>query len=454
VTTALACDRAGAGVGYVMPRVAGASLHAIGEPRYQRTNAGVVPHLVPALLALHDAIAALHRARIVIGDCNDLNVLVDGPRVHLIDVDSYQFGGFACPMFSERFVDPRLCPPTQLVPSAPHDEASDWFAFAAMAFRTLLGVGPYGGVARSCPPSARALRRHSVLAADVTYPRTARSPSILPDELVATFRDWFEGDRRGVFPRAALERLHLAPCAQCGEPHARAVCPACRTRTHVPPASIGGRLRWHAIAPSDVALDHEVGAPTPVWLDGETLFRAGRLGPERIGSVLADQTRAWCGARLGVGFYRAGGYTVGFVFHPARGRLDDRVALPRIRGRLIAAHATLGETTAWLWLTTVDGGRVVTTAIVIDSSARVLAVDDVTAAPWHAGIPGACAAGAHLFVPTDDGVARVELQQRVLVQTRTFPETAALISAGDRLALHPGGIDAVRADDAIRLTLT
>ena len=101
------------------------------------------------LLALHDAIAGLHAAGVVIGDCNDLNVLVDGRRVHLIDVDSYQFGGFACPMFSERFVDPRLCDAQQLVPVRPHDADSDWFAFAVMVFRSLLGVGPWGGVAKN-----------------------------------------------------------------------------------------------------------------------------------------------------------------------------------------------------------------------------------------------------------------------------------------------------------------
>ena len=91
-------------------------LHAYGEPRWRRDHPIAGADLVAALLSLHDAIAELHRSGVVIGDCNDLNVLVDGRGVHLIDVDSYQFGGYACPMFSERFVDPRLCTPQQLVP--------------------------------------------------------------------------------------------------------------------------------------------------------------------------------------------------------------------------------------------------------------------------------------------------------------------------------------------------
>lgn len=118
--------------GYLMPKITGEPLHSYGEPRWRREHPIDGADLVAALLALHDALDRLHRAGVVIGDCNDLNVLVDGRRVHLIDVDSYQFGGYACPMWSERFVDPRLCDQT-LAPVRPHDAASDWFAFAVMA---------------------------------------------------------------------------------------------------------------------------------------------------------------------------------------------------------------------------------------------------------------------------------------------------------------------------------
>lgn len=477
---ALAGKRSRDAVGYLMPKIAGEPLHAYGEPRWRRDHPIPGDDAVAALLALHDAIAALHRAGIVIGDCNDLNVLVEGRRVHLIDVDSYQLPGFPCPMFSERFVDPRLCD-AQLAPVRPHDEASDWYAFAAMAFRTLLGVGPWGGVhqpadpARRCPPGARALRRLSVYAADVVYPRAARPLAILPDELADTFRAIFERDQRGAFPRVLLERLRLRPCSSCGDEHGRVRCPACQTQAHLPPAVVHGALRWQAIDPAEAAPGaREVGARRPgdaVWLEGGALWRAGAppgdglaraglragaLGPERIGGVLPHQTRAWASARLGVGFYRAGGYAVGFVFRPDRGPLDDRVALPRLRGRLVAAHATLGDDRAWLWLTMADApsGRLVTTCVVIGEGAAVLAAAELADAPWLAGIAGACAAGPHLFVPTDDGVARVELVQGAIVQTRTFAETAPLVGAGDRLALTRGGLDVVRRRDAIRMQLT
>ena len=243
-------------------------------------------------------------------------------------------------------------------------------------------------------------------------------------------------------------------CSTCGDEHARVRCPGCTTQVHVPPAVVHGRLRWQAIAPADVALAYECTRATPVWLDGGALWRTTRLGPERIGGVLAGQTRAWASRDLGIGFYRAGGYAVGFTFRPERGGLDDRLALPKIRGQLVAAHATVGRDRAWLWLTTAEQGRIATTCIVVAADGSVLATDTLADAPWLAGIPGACVAGPHLFVPTDGGVARVEIVQGAIVQTRTFAETAALVSAADRLALAPGAIDVLRATDALRMQLT
>lgn len=446
-------------VGYLMPKVSGVPLHSLGEPKWRRDNPVAGADVVAALLALHDAIAELHRAGVVIGDCNDLNVLVDGRRVHLIDVDSYQFGGFACPMFSERFVDPRLCDPQQLVPVRPHDEASDWFAYAAMAFRTLLGVGPWGGVhqpasaALRVPPTQRALRRLSVLAADIVYPRAAKALATLPDELLAAFRAIFEQDQRGPGLRTELERLRLRACTTCGEEHGRVRCPACQTAAHLPPVVVHGRLRWTQI-PMPASSQYEITRTSAIWIDQGALWRAGKLGPERIGAVLAAQTRAWVGAKLGVGFYRAGGYAAGFVFRPDRGVLDDRVVLPKLRGQLVDACATIGDDRAWLFFTAVDGGRLVTTCVVIGADASVIASATLPDAPWIAGIAGACAAGPHLFVPTDDGLARVEVVQNTITQTRTFVETAPLVGAGDRLSLSPGGIDVTRRRDAIRMQLT
>jgi tRNA A-37 threonylcarbamoyl transferase component Bud32 len=461
----LALDKQKRACGYLMPKIRGTALHDYGEPRWRREHTVLAEDVIAMLLALHDAIAGLHRAGVVIGDCNDLNVLVESRRVHLIDVDSYQLAGFPCSMFSERFVDPRLCDAQQLVPVRPHDEDSDWFAFAVMVFRTLLGVGPWGGVARSGSPGGRALRRHSVLASDVTYPRAARPLAILPDDVLATFRAIFERDQRGVFPRTLLASLHLRGCRTCGEQHARVRCPSCQAIAHVPPAVVHGRLRYQPIAVEDVAVatwrvtDRYIVKPrrtlsNSVWLEGNALMRETPLGPERIGDVLARQTQAWFGPKLGIGFYRASGYTVGFVFRPDRGGLDDRVVMPKLRGQVVSSRAIVGDDRAWLFLTCADGGRLATTCLVVRSDARVLASETLGDATWLTGVGGACAVGPHLFVPTDDGIARIEVVQDTIVQTRVFAETAPFVSASDALALSPGGLDVRRRRDAIRMQLT
>jgi tRNA A-37 threonylcarbamoyl transferase component Bud32 len=415
-------------VGYVMPRIAGAPLHALGEPRWCRDHADL--DVIAILLALHDAVAGLHRAGVVIGDFNDLNVLVDGERIHLIDVDSYQLPGFPCAMFSERFVDPRLCNAQALVPVRPRDEASDWFAFAAMALRSLLHVGPWGGVVPGMSPSARALRRISVLAREVTYPRAAQPVTSLPDELVERFRAIFERNERGVFPRAVLERLQR-----------------CAKATSVPSPTYLGTLSTRT---TQTAFTTQPAASVRV-ADG-LLQRRTPIGWERIGTVLAGQTRVWVGPSLGVGFYRAGGYSVGFVFRPDRGPLDDRIQMPRLRGQLVDAHAVLAEDRAWLFVTLADAGRITTTALVVDAQARVLA-SCILDAPWAAGIAGACATGPHLFVPTDDGIARIEVDAGAVVQTRTFAATAPLVTAADHLSIADGGLVVQRARDAIQLHL-
>lgn len=469
-------------VGYRMTKVDGEPLHHLGEPRWRRERAVLTAEALAPLVELFDAVAALHQRGVVIGDFNDLNVLVDGSRAHLIDADSYQFGGFRCAMFSERFLDPRLCQGA-LVPAQPHDADSDWFAFHVMVMRTLLLVGPWGGVyqpkdpAARCTPSARPLRRISIFDPEVVLPRAALPVTALPDELRVHLAEIFQGVRRGAPPRRLLAELRFSRCSGCGLEHAHRRCPACTVAVtvavaiapvvagalHVAPIDRAPLLAALAAAAAPIPSAAPAAATARIWLEAEALWRRTPLGRERIGGVLGGQTWAWASASLGAGFYRAGGYTVGFVFDPRRWLLDDRLRLPPLRGELVAAHATFTDERAWLWITLAQRGRLTTTAIVVDRRGDVLAVApdlDVLELPWLAGVGGACAAGPYLFVPTDGGLVRLEISRTPapspLTVTRTFSETAPLVCAADRLALAPGGgaLDVLRASDAVRLTLS
>jgi H/ACA ribonucleoprotein complex subunit 3 len=233
---ALATDRAGGRLlGYTMRHLVAADVLLRYAERGYRC-AGVSQESVRQIfLDLHTTLTRLHQAGVVVGDFNDLNVLVRGIEAYLIDVDSFQFGRYCCPVFTARFVDPLLCDPNQQSPvlCRPHTTASDWYAFAVMLMQCLLFVGPYGGVyrpsdpARLVPQDARPLRRLTVFHPQVRYPKPAVPWERLPDDLLHHFHRVFERDWRGEFPRSLLSALRWTICTACGTEHARTLCPQC-----------------------------------------------------------------------------------------------------------------------------------------------------------------------------------------------------------------------------------
>lgn len=231
----LATDRSGQRIhGYTMGFIEGAEvLMRFGDPRL-RDLAGSSARV---LADLHATVAGLHALGVVIGDFNDLNVLVKDERAYVIDADSFQFGGFLCRVFTERFVDPLKCDPLEKRPllCQPFSEDSDWYAFTVMVMQTLLSVGPYGGIFRPKSASARVpeptrpLRRITVFHPEVLYPKPAAPCAVLPDDLLQHLHLVFEKDARGAFPRRLLDELAWTRCPACATGHARAVCPFCVT---------------------------------------------------------------------------------------------------------------------------------------------------------------------------------------------------------------------------------
>lgn len=233
---ALATDRTGQTIlGYTMPLLKGIEvLLKYGERSFRQTgmNAQTV---VQIFQDLHTTVSKLHFAGIIIGDFNDLNILVKGTEAYLIDTDSWQFGTFPCQVFTARFVDPLLCQPhaTQPILQHPHNQDSDWYAFTVMLMQCLLFVDPYGGVykpkasSQQVPHTARSLHRITVFHPEVRYPKPAIPYQALSDELLHYFQQVFERDIRGKFPRSLLDHLQWTMCNQCGLEHAQTVCPIC-----------------------------------------------------------------------------------------------------------------------------------------------------------------------------------------------------------------------------------
>lgn len=233
----LITERGGQIVGYTMPFLRNMELLRRYSERGFRAN-GIPNSAVVAIFRdLWGTVDGVHHAGVTIGDFNDLNVLVRGVEAHIIDADSMQFGSFACPMFTARFVDPTRCDTkaTSLLLSQPHTMSSDWYAFAIMLFQSLCFVDPYGGIyvpkdpKTRLPHDQRPLKRISVFHPDVRYPKPAVHYRVLPDDLLQYFHRMLEQDERGTFPHPLLEQLRWTTCTQCGIEHARAVCPTCAT---------------------------------------------------------------------------------------------------------------------------------------------------------------------------------------------------------------------------------
>lgn len=233
-------------LGYTMEFVAKAEVLMRWSERSFRGAALENNKVIEIFEKLQRTVQTLHQNwKVVIGDFNDLNVLVDWAGVpFVIDADSFQFGKYLSRMYTERFVDPLHCDPNETRPilKKPHTEASDWYAWNVMLFRSLLLCDPFGGIYRpsdkkkQIPHTARPLPgyRISVFHKDVIYPKPAVPFDRLPDSLLDWFQNVFQGPHREV-SRHLLANVRWTACSGCGTEHARPSCPSCQK---VAPAAV------------------------------------------------------------------------------------------------------------------------------------------------------------------------------------------------------------------------
>ena len=225
---------------------------------------------------LWQTVDRLHQTwKVVIGDFNDLNILVDwAGDPFIIDADSFQFGKYLSRMYTERFVDPLHCDPKETRPilKFPHKESSDWYAYNVMLFRSLLLCDPFGGIYRpsnknkQIPHAARPLPgyRISVFHKDVIYPKPAVPFDRLPDSFLDWFQSVFEGPQREI-SKHLLMNIRWTICSGCGTEHARPKCPSCQKAA---PAAIKETVKVRG----------KVTSTTVFKTSGEILFAVSQSG--------------------------------------------------------------------------------------------------------------------------------------------------------------------------------
>ncbi len=192
------------------------------------------------------------------------------------------------------------------------------------------------------------------------------------------------------------------------------------------------------------------------WVDQGELKRTGQFGPESIGNVLTNQTLFWVGPTFGFGFYRAGGYQVAFVFEATQKGINDKVALPQIRGQLVDSTTFFTNNYCWFLIATMENGKELNRCYQIDKSGTILATSDAVAgdSSWLGTIRGKCAIGNFLFAATDEGIVRVENDSGKLVETKKFPDTEPFVSSAVHLFPTNSGLAVVTGKEITILEIS
>ena len=211
----LVTDKNGAVVGFTMGRLPSGyqPFKRLSNPNYAKKQQLDLPQMVAYLQTLQRTLSTLHQKGLVLGDLNDQNIFFDPKRpgeIAFIDVDSYQFDRFPCPVAMQPFLDPNLytVPDFSLKPY--FSPASDWYAFCVLMVRTLLFTHPYGGVHPIFKSLAqRAENRVSVFSTEVKYPPKARAHTALSPALQDFVGRVFEQGERPIVSPSLLENyLH------------------------------------------------------------------------------------------------------------------------------------------------------------------------------------------------------------------------------------------------------
>ncbi len=541
-------DNQGVIVGFTMPFITGAeTLLSYGDIQYRESKNISNNEIRDIFVNLHQTLTSLHNHGVVIGDFNDLNTLIKHQQAYIIDTDSFQFGHFLSTMYTEKFVDPLICnlitkgKDSLWTMTKNHNPLGDWYAFAAMLFKTLLFVDPYGGIykpkdsSKRIKQQLRPYHRINVFNPEVIYPKHAYPYKVLNGDLIHYFQDVFSKDLRGEFPINLLNSMHWQRCNACGIEYSTPRCPICSVGISLfAPVAVSGNLQVHEIFTTNGVIlfttfqnnklmylyhedDHykrentesvmdgpldrdlhfaingtatilgksnamltqfpdashhknfvdcvgnkpvfDANAQSIFWVENGNIYKSNPLGLQytasNIGQGISDQTLLWTGNAFGFGMYKAGNILQGFVFDMNSKIINDRVALPFIKGQIIDAKCYLSDSMAWLMIATKDKSAYINHCIVVDKQGNILAHIDNSSDdhPWLTHIKGKSASGTFLFCPTDDGVMRIQLDTAGQLESKVFTDTEHHVNEHSQLIVSSHGIYVIKRNKILLLAM-
>jgi serine/threonine protein kinase len=191
----LLTDSKGIFRGYLMPRATGKPLGEtvlIGRDIIRTCPGWDRRQLVSLCIAITRKIRFLHDSGIILGDINPLNILVeDDETVFLVDTDSFQIEGFACPVGTPHFTAPEILGADfATFLRRPEHEA---FAVATLLFMILFcGQKPYAGKGGGSPTE-------NIRNMEFPYPLGKESRRTVPEGQYRNIWSWLIFDLKEKF---------------------------------------------------------------------------------------------------------------------------------------------------------------------------------------------------------------------------------------------------------------
>jgi len=160
----------------------------------------------------------------------------------------------------------------------------------------------------------------------------------------------------------------------------------------------------------------------------------------------------WVGEEYGFGIQKASNFVLFFMFDCQSKGINDTIKLPPITGKLLDAKCYFAHGHCWFMTHTKEGSGEFYKAFIIDRKGNLVhqvanQVGDQNGCLKT--IRGCCAAGAHLFMPTDDGVLRLDTNWGI----STFKGTESVVSVESAIFTSKAGLTIVNPKQIWELTI-